>query len=138
MEQQVFRKKSLERLSSPEELDDYLHVTTPSVWVLLAAIVLLLAGLFIWSAHTALESSVPGRGRVSDGVITISFDSSVRTDQISPGMTVKVGEIDTTIDAVGTDGEGNLIASAALPLPDGDYEARVRYRQTKIIGLLLN
>ncbi len=27
----IFREKSLERVSSPEELNDYIRVTTPSV-----------------------------------------------------------------------------------------------------------
>ena len=56
MEQQLFRKESMERISSPEKLDDYLHVTTPAVWLVLAAAILLLAGLFAWSAATAVES----------------------------------------------------------------------------------
>lgn len=37
MENPIFRKKSLDRISSPEALDDYLHVTTPAVWMILAA-----------------------------------------------------------------------------------------------------
>ena len=31
MEEQIFRKKSLDRLSSPEQLNDYLHVTSPGM-----------------------------------------------------------------------------------------------------------
>ncbi len=46
---EIFRKKSLERVSSPEELNDYIKVTTPSVWMVLAAIIILLAGLVVWS-----------------------------------------------------------------------------------------
>ena len=45
----IFRQKSMERVSSPEELNDYIRVTTPSVWIVLAALVLLLVGLLSWS-----------------------------------------------------------------------------------------
>ena len=38
----LFRKKSLDRISSPEELHDYLRVTSPSLWMVLAAIMVLL------------------------------------------------------------------------------------------------
>ena len=31
---QVYREKSLERMSSPEQLNDYLKVTKPMVWAL--------------------------------------------------------------------------------------------------------
>ena len=45
----IFRQKSLKRVSSPEELNDYIRVTSPSVWIVLAALVLLLAGMLAWS-----------------------------------------------------------------------------------------
>lgn len=47
--QGIFREKSLERVSSPEALNDYIRVTTPSVWIVLAAAVLLLVGMLSWS-----------------------------------------------------------------------------------------
>ena len=36
-QQELFRKESVERVSSPEQLSDYLHVTSPAIWVVLAA-----------------------------------------------------------------------------------------------------
>ena len=45
----VFREKSMERVSSPEQLNDYIRVTTPSVWIVLVALVVLLAGMLAWS-----------------------------------------------------------------------------------------
>ena len=45
---QVYREKSLERISSPEQLNDYLKVTKPMVWVVLIAAVLLIVGFLIW------------------------------------------------------------------------------------------
>lgn len=44
--QTVFRKKTLERISSPDQLTDYLCVTNPGIWVILVAVILLLAGVF--------------------------------------------------------------------------------------------
>ena len=37
----VFRKKSLDQINSPEQLDDYIRVTTPSVWIVLLALVVI-------------------------------------------------------------------------------------------------
>ena len=45
----IFRQKSIDKISSPEKLDDYIKVTKPSVWITLIAIVLLLAGAVVWS-----------------------------------------------------------------------------------------
>lgn len=47
MEKQIFRKKSVERVSSPEQLSDYIRVSNPSVWMTLAAIIVLLAGVCV-------------------------------------------------------------------------------------------
>ena len=44
----LFRQKSIDRVSSPEKLDDYIRVTTPSVWIALIAMILLLAGALFW------------------------------------------------------------------------------------------
>lgn len=46
----VFRKKSITKISTPEQLNDYLELTNPGIWLLLAAFVLLVAGLFIFAA----------------------------------------------------------------------------------------
>lgn len=45
---EVFRKKSLKKISEPEDLHDYIRVTTPSVWIALIAVVLVLAGILGW------------------------------------------------------------------------------------------
>ena len=45
----IFREKSLSRVSSPEALNDYIRVTTPSVWIVLIALTLLLVGMLAWS-----------------------------------------------------------------------------------------
>ena len=52
----IFRKKSIERVSSPEELNDYIRVTSPSVWLVLAALILLLAGILVWSVFGTVDA----------------------------------------------------------------------------------
>ena len=51
----IFRQKSMDRISSPEQLNDYIRVTTPSVWIVLAALVLLLVGMLVWSVFGKVE-----------------------------------------------------------------------------------
>ena len=51
----LFRKKSLDRVSSPEELNDYIRVTTPSIWLILAATVILILGMLAWSVFGTVE-----------------------------------------------------------------------------------
>ena len=44
----IFRKKSLDKINGPEEMRDYVRVTTPSVWIVLTAIMLLVIGILGW------------------------------------------------------------------------------------------
>jgi len=41
MSDQIFRKKSLDRISSPEQLNDYIRVANPGIWMILAAVIIL-------------------------------------------------------------------------------------------------
>ena len=138
MEQPLFRKESVERVSSPEQLSDYLHVTSPAIWIVLAAVILLLASLFVWSGVTAVESYATGRAEVRGGVLTLTFDDAERAGNVEVGMNVKVGDLVTPVLSVGTDGDGGLLAVANVNLPDGSYDARVGYRSTQIIDILFN
>ena len=50
----VFREKSLERISEPEQLHDYIRVTSPGVWLVLIAVIVLLAGVMVWGVFGKL------------------------------------------------------------------------------------
>ncbi len=54
-ERSIYRKKSLERVTSPEQLNDYIKVTTPSVWVILAATALLIVGALFWAVFGKIQ-----------------------------------------------------------------------------------
>ena len=54
-EKSIFRKKSIDRVSSPEQLNDYIKVTTPSVWLILFATLFLIAGTLIWAIFGKIE-----------------------------------------------------------------------------------
>ena len=51
----IFREKSIDKVSSPESLNDYIKVTTPSVWIVLIALVVLLLGILAWSIFGRVE-----------------------------------------------------------------------------------
>ncbi len=66
MEKTVFRKSSMESLSSPEQLNDYIKAASPSVWIILAVIILLLATVFAWIFFGCIYTRVSGVA-VNDG-----------------------------------------------------------------------
>jgi hypothetical protein len=63
----IFNKQAQEKLRSPDDLDKYVQVTSPSVWVVLGACVALLAGLLVWGIFGTASTSVSGTGVVEGG-----------------------------------------------------------------------
>ncbi len=134
-QEQLYRKGSLERIRSPEQLNDYLRVTNPSVWLLLTAVILLLAGLLIWGSFTYIDSVATGTAQVSEGSMTLRFDDPTLAQAVEVGMPVTIGETSAEILSLGQDEQG-LFALGKTELPDGQYEASVRYRQTQVLKLI--
>ena len=138
MAQQIYREKNIERISSPEQLNDYLKVTKPAVWAVMAAVIILLAGFFIWGSFTYIGSSVKGTAEVKDGMMTICFEDAGFARNVQEGMSVTVGETKSTIIDVGYDRDGSVFAQAQTSLDDGIYEANVMYKQTQVLSLLFS
>jgi len=76
MNDSIFRKKSLDRVSSPEQLTDYIKVSSPSVWIVLLAVVIMLISVLIWSVFGAIPSTVKINALVKDGVAVCYVDSN--------------------------------------------------------------
>ncbi len=51
----VFREKSMENINSPDKLNDYIRVSTPGVWLVLAAVTVLLIGILVWGIFGTLK-----------------------------------------------------------------------------------
>ena len=138
MDESLFRKKSMDRISSPEELSDYLRVTSPTVWLILAAVILLLVGVLIWSSVASIDSIATGTAQVEDGNMIIHFDDEQIARSVQTGMTVVTGENVSRISSIGTDAGGRMFASASTTLADGSYTVKVIFRTTKVLRLLFN
>src|SRR5947209_1829473 len=62
MIQGIFRKTALERLASPEQLDQLLQVTSPRGWLALTGLGLLVAAALVWSFFGTVTTTVEGQG----------------------------------------------------------------------------
>lgn len=110
----IFRKVSLDRLSSPEQLDRVMYVTSPRGWIALSGLGLLLAAALAWGIFGRVADKVAGQGILvrSGGVLEVVAPAPGRISDIS----VAVG------DSVH---EGQVVAWVAQPsLFDGLQRAR--------------
>ena len=95
----IFRKSSLERISSPEQLNDYIRVANPSVWVVLFALLALAAVGLVWGFAGALPSSVSAVGIAENGQ-AVCYLTQEQAADVAPGMEVHAGDLTGTVTAV--------------------------------------
>lgn len=103
-QQSVFRKVSLDRLASPEQLDQLMQVTTPRGWVAMLALCILLMTAIVWGCLGRIPETVHGQGILikSGGVLQVVPSASGRITDIAAG----VGDLVTA---------GQIVARVAQP-----------------------
>ena len=137
MDKQLFRKKSIDRISSPEQLQDYMRVTSPGIWMVLTAIIVMLAGLIICSSIGTVETSYPVAADVKAGEASIVLDKDTEYT-VKEGMTLRVAGEDITIENVRRLDSGETVVTAEVSLQDGTYDAKIVTERITPITFLLN
>ena len=102
MENSIFRKESLDRVNSPEELNSYLRTTKPPVWIALAAVCLLLVGALVWGSLAKLETKARGVVLSQNGAC-VCYVSQRDVSAVAAGTVVRVEEQTCRVAAVSPD-----------------------------------
>lgn len=98
----LFRKEAIERLSSPEQLDQLMQVVHPKKWIPLAAMGAIVAAGLTWSVFGRIPITVGGQGVLVFPSRVVAFQSSsvgqLQTVNVRVGDVVKKGQVLATID----------------------------------------
>lgn len=145
MKEQVFRKSSIDRVNSPEQLNSYIRVANPSVWLVLSAVIVLLLGACVWGIFGRIETTVSIPVVAKGGIVTGYFAAGENAG-IETGMAVAVGDMKGTVASLsgapvqmgegiepyvfylGNFSQGDFCYQAQISidgLSDGVYEAKV-------------
>ena len=108
----IFSEQSLEKMSAPEQFTDYLRITNPSTWLVILAMILLLAALIVWSNAGHLETSEKVIAVVSEGTANVIITDQSR-GQVKNGMIMRINSEEYRISSVGSDEHGRTVASGA-------------------------
>ena len=97
----LFRKVALERMSSPEQLDQLLRVTTPRAWLALIGLVALVGVTVLWGVLGQVTTKVQGQGVLirSGGVQSVVPTGAGRVLEVRVrvGQHVNRGQVIATI-----------------------------------------
>ncbi len=119
--QSLFRKESLERLSSPERLEQLMQVSRPKDWLFLATLGSLVVLAVLWSIFGRLPITVNGRGILirsqknsSSPLVSLAYFTIGDGKRIQPGMKITV-----TPDTVKREQYGGILGNvtAVSPFP---------------------
>lgn len=148
MENRLFRQQSMDQVNSPEQIRDYLRVTSPKLWMVIAAVLVLLAGFLAYLSVAEKEITVPVRVKVENVQMDgrehafVSFEIPTENrDNYRQGMVVRfngvTGKIryfveteETTVVAVEPDNPRAKIVA-------GDFDAAVVIESSTPIEELL-
>ena len=153
----LFREKNLEAMNTPESLNDYLRVTSPGVWLVLAAVIAVLIGAVLWGIfgriNTTAELAVAASGgetvcyvpyevlqQVMDrGTVTVEgqeyglrmaddYEVTIVSEETNPYVRVR-GNLQT--------GDVTVEVPVEAALSDGVYTGTVVTESLQPISLLL-
>lgn len=101
MDANVFRKASIERLASPEELDRVITISVSGRWAALAGILLFCAATAVWSVIGRLPTTATGSGMIvsTGGVLMVVSRGTgvVRSIDVAVGQHVAANQVVATI-----------------------------------------
>ncbi len=146
---QLFRKKALDRLSSPEQLDRTMSFVGPRAWILLLASLILLVGLLFWGFFGSVATKVSGAGILlgMGNVVEVSPREGGRVLNLSGSLNgyVEKGDVLGEIDQIGAlqkleeaerelqDLQNQLLHAEKSEASRRDYEADYTERQRRTL-----
>lgn len=154
----VFRQKSVDRVSSPEQLDSYLKVTSPSVWIVLIGIIIILTGAIAWGTFGKLQTYAATGCVIEDGVGYCYLKEEEGT-KVETGMTIEIPNEEVSFEILSIQTQGIQIpdsysylqhlvgvtaedyvfcVSGLTDLPAGYYQGRIITEAVSPLKFILN
>ena len=158
MSSSVFRDSSLDRVSSPEQLNDYIKVSSPSIWMVLAAAIVFLTGVVVWGVFGSLVTKQETVAVIKNGN-AVCYISSDNIQKVGMGMKIYIGETAGTITVASADapiqigsefdpyalylggfeiGEWVYQVQINIPEEDGVYSAEIITEELSPISFIMN
>ncbi|MGN0656895.1 MAG: hypothetical protein ACI4KR_08875 [Ruminiclostridium sp.] len=157
MNSSIFRKKSIDSISSPEQLTDYIRASNPGVWLALGAIAVLLIGICVWGVFGKLDTKITAAAESENGKLVCYIKESdiekIRGDmQIHiNGASCNITEISSQPIAIEEDfpeyamhlgdlktGEWVFVITTDGTAPEGIYPAQIVVESISPISFVFN
>ncbi|MDR0886990.1 MAG: NHLP bacteriocin system secretion protein [Clostridiales Family XIII bacterium] len=150
---ELFRKSSLEKLSSPEQLDRMIVITSPSFWIAMLGVLVIFLSALTWSIFGRLPMKVNSQGiflgdeglypivAIEDGVLT-QIDAKIGDDVEKNQVIAQISndaqayEISTISDRIEAVRATSLDAVTDIPTADNRELIDIKTQITALHGNL--
>jgi hypothetical protein len=100
----IFRKESLDRISSPDQLDEYIKVSSPSIWLVLTALLVLFTSVVVWGFTGTLPKTLIVNGIMDGNAKVVLFvDANALEKDITGCKAQVVAAGNATFDGIVSD-----------------------------------
>ena len=90
MKSELFRKKALDQISSPEQLNDYIRVVNPSIWFMMVGVIIFLVGVCVWGIFGKLDTLL-SVAAVNDNGRLVCYVKEADISSVNRDMDVEIG-----------------------------------------------
>ncbi|MCQ2609333.1 MAG: hypothetical protein MJ151_00850 [Lachnospiraceae bacterium] len=123
---QRFRPEAMKKLTTPEELTDYIKVSTPGTWIIAIGAFIFLVGASIWLFFGVINTKIDTTVVAKNGIVQIIVnDKNVK--RVEEKMKVKVNDKILNVERVSSFDEDikgyRLYLEGSIE--DGVYDAEV-------------
>lgn len=95
----LFREKSMERISSPEQLNDYIKVAYLGVWLVMGTVIVFLLAVGFWGFTGTIDNTVEEKG-YSDGENIYCYLTEEQVQDVCEGQKGRIGEVPVEVESV--------------------------------------
>lgn len=99
MADKVFRDKSIEKITSPEQLNDYIKVNYLEVWFIIATVIIFFIVIGIWGFTGTINNTVEVDG-YSDGKKIYCYMNEEQVKNVEKGQNGRVSEHAVKVESV--------------------------------------
>ncbi|MBQ1482881.1 MAG: hypothetical protein IIZ28_04850 [Erysipelotrichaceae bacterium] len=136
MEKSIFREKKIEELNSPDELNEYLKVTSPSIGLIMAAVIVLLAGMIVWACVGEISTKADASALVQGNEVIV-YLTGERASLLDKGDLIEIEGETVKVTETKTDEYGRAVGKAVVNnVKEGSYEVKVIVESIRPISFL--
>ena len=99
MKSELFRKKALDQISSPEQLNDYIRVVNPSIWFMMVGVIIFLVGVCVWGIFGKLDTLL-SVAAVNDNGRLVCYVKEADISSVNRDMDVEIGGNSYVIESI--------------------------------------